>query len=173
MSQLSDTVRRFYELGYTPENGGVLRGPSGKQLSLTVDRSSRKSKGLYAYWQTRDRETGLQPRIYYHKLVAYHLYGEAAFADGVVIRHLDGNSLNNNFENIAIGSAKDNWMDIPATIRQRISDAGGVASRKLSAERLAEFKSDREAGMSYKKLMAKYGLSKSTVSYIVNGKTYK
>jgi hypothetical protein len=167
MSKLNENVRRFYGLGYIPEDGGKLKSPKGRYLSLTIDNNN------YYYWQTRDRDTGYQPRVYYHKIVAYHLYGEKVFQEGVVVRHLNGNSLDNSFINIAIGSAHDNWMDVPENIRQKISDCGALVQRKLDKQKLNEFYTDRSNGMTYKKLMEKYGIAKSTVSYIVNGKTYK
>ena len=46
-----------------------------------------------------------------HRLQAYIKYGDAIYARGIVVRHLDGNPRNNRYENIGIGTALDNWND--------------------------------------------------------------
>lgn len=49
--------------------------------------------------------------VYEHRLVALKIYGPAAAAPGIVIRHLDGNRMNNTPDNLALGSQGDNVMD--------------------------------------------------------------
>jgi hypothetical protein len=54
---------------------------------------------------------GKHIRVLAHRLQAYIKYGDAIYAKGIVVRHLDGNPKNNKLENIAIGNQLDNWND--------------------------------------------------------------
>lgn len=86
----------------------------------------------------------------------------------MVVRHLNGNILDNSITNIEIGTNSDNMMDIPEKIRQKRSSN---ANKKYPDDIVSLIKSDREKGMSYKELMNKYNiLSKGTLSYIINNR---
>lgn len=84
----------------------------------------------------------------------------------MMVRHLDGNYLNNSESNIDLGTNSDNMMDIPKGVRVSRSSN---ASKKYSDELAQAIKLDKENGMSYKELMIKYDISsKGTLSYIIN-----
>ena len=55
---------------------------------------------------------------------------------------------------------------------QHILDLG-PSFRKLSDADVGNLKRDRLSGMTYAELSEKYGVVKSTISYILNSKTYK
>lgn len=79
----------------------------------------------------------------------------------MVIRHLDGNSLNNKEENIEIGTSSDNMFDIPEKVRIKKS---ALANRIYSNELIKQIRRDKELGLSYKDLMKKYNIkSKGTL----------
>jgi hypothetical protein len=54
-----------------------------------------------------------------HKVIAFAIWREAAFARGIHVRHLDNNSENNRAENLALGSASDNERDKSAVVKSR------------------------------------------------------
>lgn len=56
-----------------------------------------------------------------HRLVAYIKYGNAALRKGIDTRHLNGDKLDNSWDNIAIGTRSDNMQDMPKELRMRIS----------------------------------------------------
>lgn len=64
-------------------------------------------------------------------------------------------------------------MDKSLEDRKWLAMIGARTQRKLSEEEVQQLRNDRNAGFSYSKLMAKYNIAKSTVSYIVNKYTYK
>lgn len=64
-------------------------------------------------------------------------------------------------------------MDKSPEVRQRVAEYAASFQRSLTEERVAQLREDRENGDTYAQLMKKYGLAKSTVSYIINRKTYK
>lgn len=56
----------------------------------------------------------LKRRVRYfqeHRVVAFRKYGEIVFEKGIMVRHLDGNKLNNTPNNLAIGYNQDNVND--------------------------------------------------------------
>lgn len=64
-------------------------------------------------------------------------------------------------------------MDMPKNVRIQKSIKAAKTLRKLTTEQMSEFRKDRESGFTYKMLIAKYKIAKSTVSYIANNKTYR
>lgn len=72
-----------------------------------------------------------------HRVVAFNKFGLVALSGGVIIRHLDGNKLNNSPENLALGTHQDNkddhmtsirdaarWRDIALTLFRMITGKG-------------------------------------------------
>ena len=47
----------------------------------------------------------------FHHLQACQKFGDKIYEEGMVVRHLDGNPLNNTWDNIEIGTDYDNHMD--------------------------------------------------------------
>ena len=98
--------------------------------------------------------------VFIHKMQAFKKFGEKAFEGGICVRHLNGNSVDNSFENIAIGTQKQNMLDVPK--EKRILNASNPKYNHL------EIIKDRNEGMSYKDIMEKHGISsKGTLSFIV------
>lgn len=101
-----------------------------------------------------------------HQFVAYTKYKEKLFNKYVHVRHLDGNKLNNNEINIAIGSASENCLDKPKEIRIKCAINASNHVKKYNHKQIIN---DRKSGMTYKELMRKYNISsKGTISFIVN-----
>lgn len=108
-----------------------------------------------------------------HRLQAYQKFGDEIFKSEVEVRHLNGNSLDNSWDNLALGTASENALDKPREVR--IQSAVNAASklRKLTKEQLEKLRVDRSSGLSYQELASRYDIAKSTVSYVCNNKTYK
>jgi len=49
--------------------------------------------------------------VYEHRLVALKTYGPSAAIPGIVVRHIDGNKVNNNPSNLILGTQSDNARD--------------------------------------------------------------
>jgi hypothetical protein len=94
--------------------------------------------------------------------MAYQKYKEMALSNGIQVRHLNGESLDNSYHNISIGTQSENQMDIPSQIRyDRSSRAGSAAS----PHNWAEIDEYRNAGASYGDILKRYGVPKGTLSY--------
>ena len=84
---------------------------------------------------------------------------------------MNGNSLDNSWDNIEIGTNSDNQYDIPVKIRiERSSNA----NKQYSDELLNQVIEAREQGMTYKEIMEKFGIKcKSQVSFMINKRIRK
>ena len=154
MSKLNKALLIAYDKGYYVDQNGVVYGPKGKVLSL------RLNKRGYFLFNVRYSNICVVSCLV-HRLMAYQKFGAAIFEAGVVVRHLDGNSKNNSFHNIAIGTASDNMLDIPKDRRILL------ASNPIYNHQ--EIVNDRNAGLKYSEIMSKHGIkSKGTISFIIN-----
>lgn len=168
---ISKTSRRMLEAhrqGYRITDGGVVLKPDGTACYV-YDRNKR---GLM-YTHFNVRIDGKPTNAPAHRLQAYQKFGNALFHKGVVVRHLNGNSLDNSASNISLGTQKENAYDRDPEVRQAHAKKGAATLKKLTPAQHKALLADRASGMTYKELMAKYGLAKSTVSYIVRGITYQ
>jgi len=138
--------------GYFVDDDGIVYGPKGNILKLSGSR--------YLHFSMRDT-SGIRWPCTVHKLMAYQKFGADMFYDGIVVRHLDGDSKNNSFYNIAIGTASDNRLDISKDRRILL------ASNPIYNHQ--EIVDDRNAGLKYSEIMSKHGIkSKGTISFIIN-----
>jgi hypothetical protein len=70
-----------------------------------------------------------------HKIIAYIKYGDAALSENVQVRHLNDVKLDNTWDNIGIGSAKQNMQDMSkekriAKSRKGLETMGAEASKQ-------------------------------------------
>lgn len=108
-----------YQKGYRAMEDGTIIGVKGNQLKLWKMPSD--------YWAFSAKNYKKTMNITVHRFVAYQKYGDKIFDDGIVVRHLDGNHLNNSFTNIEIGTQSDNIFDIP---KERRSNQAKMSDRK-------------------------------------------
>lgn len=162
-----------YKKGYRVNDVGEVISKKGVQLKASARKRSDRSRSQ-CYRRFTIRTTGRNTRpVPIHALCAYQKYGDAALAEDVVIRHKDGDSLNNMPGNIILGSPKDNANDMTVLAHHVRSLKAAMKKRKLSRDQIIELLARRESGETYKQLMHRFGIAKSTVGYIVNKKTYR
>lgn len=169
MSNLSinqEALILAYEKGYRVENGNVI-SCRNKIVKLGKD-----TTGYFVFYfrfpaKIYKRKT---INIKVHRLVAYQKFGKKIFEDGVVVRHLDGNKLNNLDENIGIGSQSDNMMDKTKEARLQHSLLATVKNRKFTDEQIKLIREDHKIHkMTYPEIMKKWEItSKSSLSYMIN-----
>lgn len=101
-----------------------------------------------------------------HKLVCATYYGETPF-EGAVVRHLDGNSINNAPDNLDWGTYSQNWDDAKfhgTMIHEKHHNA------KITME-IAE--SMRASGKTSWELSKEYNVTPKTIRRVLNGQTWK
>lgn len=104
-----------------------------------------------------------------HQLQAFQLFGDAMFEPGVVVRHLDGDAFNNRPSNIALGTVRDNIMDRPEENRKEHAAKATAANPGVRKD-WDQIEADHAAGLGFKKLSQKYGISTGTLSTHFNKK---
>lgn len=116
-----------------------------------------------------------------HKFVAYQLFGEEAF--NKVVRHLDGNVLNLNKNNIKLGTHSDNNLDKPKEKRiaaakkarrsQGIRPQGTILDFSVANQVRYGFENQRLSKAEYVRRMARQlQVSISTIYAILSGRIW-
>lgn len=156
MGKQEEITRLSKEKGYYVDKDGNLFNCKSQKLS-----TSKNNKGN-GYLSFNIRLNGSKPtRSFVHRLQAFQKFGDELFKEGIVVRHLDGDSTNNSYNNILIGTQIDNMLDVP--LEKRIINASNPLHNHEVIIK------DRVNGYTYKQLMDKHGISsKGTISFILN-----
>ena len=152
MSKSEEAVKTASIKGYIVTEVGTVIGKNKKELSLY----NYKNYFFFSIklFNSKTKLVGV------HRLQAFQKYGEKIFEKGVQVRHLNGISSDNSFNNIAIGNNSENQLDIPK--EDRILRA---SNPKYNHE---DILMDRNLGLTYRELMIKYNISsKGTMSFII------
>jgi len=172
MNKLSKRNRALIaaiEKGYHATEDRVVIGSSGKKLKLQTAPSGRKCFGVWY-------ESAVV-MICVHRLIAYQKFGDALFQEGMEVRHLDNNYLNNAPKNIALGTHQDNVCDEPSGFRSYESVDRKQIAREASPLNWSDVKEIRKLYSSgeytQRQLAEQFGVSRKTISNVVNRKTWK
>lgn len=152
----------FYELGYRILNCGKIISKSGCEIKGGLDGEGYirvNSRGKFNYFMA-------------HRLQAYQKYFDKIYEKGIEVRHFNSNRIDNSYDNILIGTHKENMMDKPEHIRMAAALYASSFVRKYAREDVVNFHDNN--GKSYKKTMAKFNISsKGTLHFILNGRKPK
>lgn len=128
---------------------------SGVEIGYTDDRGYR-------------RITFGDKKIQVHRLV-WAAHGDKKLAPNLVINHKNGNKEDNRIENLELVTVSENNLH-----RFRVLKHPAVCGhRKINKEIAQEIRELRKSGWKYPELCKKFKLCKSTISYIINNKTWK
>lgn len=105
-------------------------------------------------------------RTYVHILVAEAFIGPKPFPDACV-RHLDGNPSNNAASNLAWGTYLDNEND-----KRKHGTWDARFGGKLTERQRQEIRARAKAGESQRDLAIEYGVSRPTITRLVNRSTW-
>ena len=144
-----------YEKGYRVTKDGDLLNPKGKKIGCI------NSAG---YEHTGFNVNKKRINIATHRLQAYQKYGDKLFKDGILVRHLNSNPLDNSFNNISTGTYKDNYMDIPEKNKKKM-----VYDRiKYSKEFVLKLREEYKLIKNYSELGRKYNISTGVIWDLIN-----
>jgi hypothetical protein len=146
-----------YDKGYRITKDGKAIGINGNELKLN------DHKG---YKRLNFRNGVKISHVYVHRLQAYQKFGDKLFEEGQLVRHLDGDSNNNSWDNIELGTNSDNMMDMSAEIRLNKALHATSFWRKHDKGEVRAYYSEHK---SYKKTMEHFNItSKGTLHFILN-----
>lgn len=119
------------------------------------------------YVSFRYQVGGISKWLSGHRIVYRKFNGP--LAEDLVINHIDGNTLNNVPSNLELETQSKNNEH-----RFRVlKNPAVLGNRKMTNEQILEIRELQKAGWTNRQLREKFGLSKSTISYIVNNRTFK
>ena len=156
----------IYEKGYRMDKEGNVYNHKFVKLNPYLVKNSNYLK--ITVW---DKSRWDKPkRINVHRLQAYQKFGDKIFEEGIVVRHLDGNPLNNSWENIEIGTSSDNQMDRNPECRKKHATN---ASRKMqdsvrSYEERCKIYEKLKNGISYRTIEKENNIRRSALSFMKN-----
>lgn len=163
---------------------GIIYGMRGRPLSV-------RRHGSQRYPTVPLVVRGMPRRAYSvpaHKVVAAALWGSAAFAPGVHVRHGRGGVLDITRGNLTLGSPSDNEKDKDPEVRSRVGRAArsfqsNLVNAKLSWEQVRALREEHRRLRithprklppgSMRDLEKRYGVSKTNITDIVKGRTWK
>lgn len=146
--------------------GEFIRIHKGKVLSPGLAGSGAIGK---RYPQVQLCRDGNVKQKAVHAIVAEAFIGPCP--DGEEVRHLDGNSLNPEANNLAYGTKKQNSMD--RVIHGTDNRGEKNYSAKLDVSAVNAIRERFSNGESYKVLVSEYGVSDVQIYNIVNRKSWR
>jgi len=169
MTKTQECIKYAIASGFrVSRDGKHVFGSTGVELKQRLSGRSQRR-----YWSVkvrlpgeglrRDGAAGIVVPVHVHRLVAYLKFGEAAL-ESTVTRHLDDDPLNNAWDNIVLGTKKENAMDRSEEDRRLHARKAGRTNSRPD-EFWIQVEAEHAAGASYKELRERHGLSKSTLSY--------
>ena len=164
LSKRNQQVVEAYDRGYRVVNNEVISPYTGKARKLCIAKNTG-GVNYYGFSLTHDAN------VYVHRLAAYQKYGPKIFEDGVVVRHLNGDSLDNADNNIEIGTQSDNIFDRVSEDRREHAIKAAKSIRKYTPEMLDKIRAYHRETKSYKDTMEMFGItSKGSLYHILNNK---
>ena len=105
LSKKNKLVLETFQEGYDISKEGWLIRKDG-----SIKKEFRVGKNGYLFVSLR-LPLDKRGQISIHKLQAYKKFGELMFKPNMVVRHINGDKLNNSYENILIGTQSENQLD--------------------------------------------------------------
>lgn len=107
LSNQALALKKAHSKGYSVTRSGMTLDNKGEIVETLT------SKEGYEYFNYRIRRNGssFYGQVYVHRLQGYMKYGDMVIDKKIHCRHLNGNKLDNSYDNIFIGEAADNRAD--------------------------------------------------------------
>ena len=123
-----------FEDRYEVSDGGEVRSTVDTHGNKIEPRIKKRTVNAQGYWCVSLSRHGISRMYTIHSLVANAFFGPGV--EGSEVRHLDGNRLNCNIENLRWGTSSDNSEDMKnhGSINRIATDASRVVSIKEAGE---------------------------------------
>lgn len=100
-------LKKAYRKGYHVTKSGVPLDKNGNIVKTSINKDGYK---YFTFKFVRDGEE-IYRQVHVHRLQAYGKYGDVFTKKNTLARHLNGDKLDNSYNNIFIGDAADNRED--------------------------------------------------------------
>jgi len=162
LSKLKVNTILAFKKGYSISPCGKLFSPRNKEMKPSWHLKNGNRYARFAFNKTK---------VYWHHLVAYQKYKEKWIFSDLLVRHLDGDSENNSYLNIKLGTRRDNTMDIPQNKRKRNLKNAHLACRRFTQEEIQKIKNELKTKTAYR-IAKEINCNPKTIYDIINGLTY-
>jgi hypothetical protein len=159
-----DRIIVAYKKGYRVTDDGTLISSKGKILKGYIGTHG------YLFFCIKDNKKTYSIPI--HRFAAYCFYGDELF-EHECVRHKNNIKTDNFRNNLILGSSKENYSDNPEDWKINFSLSGASKKRKLTEENVKEIRKMIAENYSYKQISEKFGVTKTTIQQIKEGKSYK
>lgn len=153
-------------IGYKINNDGKIINPKGQIINGYAKKIRSNSETRYLTF----RFLGKQLKV--HHLVALQKFGVQWLFGDLIIRHKNDNSLDNSFDNIVLGTVKDNYYDQPKEKQLRGVSKAHEACRKFTDEQVRNIREAKKT-KTYTELAKEYQCHFATIKSIVKRRSYK
>lgn len=164
-SKRTEALLEAINRGYDISKQGIVTNPKGK-----IIHGCNSGNG---YLRFTFRINGKFRNFSAHQLQAYIKFGEKIF-DYPCIRHFNDNKEDNSWDNIGLGTHKDNASDRFKNGYTGSDNVNAIeVNRKLTDKQCIEVYNGLKSGVTQKYYCIKFGLSKSTMSCLIRSGYYK
>ena len=165
MSISNNALIHMFISGYYIDFVGHIYSPNNIQL-----KSYKNGKRKLKYYTVPYRYNGRPCTINVHRFIGLFKFGNKIFNSELQIRHLDGNSLNNSWYNIGIGTRSQNMMDVHESIRVWRAKRATLKTIKYDHDDVKKYYLE----YGYKNTLKQFNISsKGTLHYIITKKSYR
>ena len=161
---------------YITRDGRVWSGPRRNLIGRRLKGKWLKSNlGSHGYATVDLFKGGKRKTLLIHRLILEAYVGPCP--DGMECRHLDGDPVNNNLENLCWGTSFENTRDAikhgthkpPPALRDRLNP-----NTKLIRQNVMEIRDLWSCGLFRQREIARlYGVAQATIWAVINNKTWK
>lgn len=109
--------------------------------------------------------------VKYHRFQAFMKFGFDLYIHDLV-RHLNNVKTDNSWENIALGSHKENFSDNPPSYHKNMLKSAVQANRRFTDSQVLKMDQLRNEGITYKEIGDIFEANKSTIHYVLNKNDY-
>lgn len=152
---------KAYESGYRISENGEIFNPNKVKLNGTINAKLK----YHSFGFRIENET---KSIFVHRLQAYQKYKEKLFEPGILVRHKNGNHLDNSLDNIFIGTSLDNILDINPNNRILNTVNSTKIKQKYSNDLIIYIRHKYINGVKQIELFKMFNIPKSGIHHILN-----
>lgn len=170
---LQKAIKIAYQKGYRVTHDGKLLGLKGNELTV-----KKRGKQRYPTFSVNVKDL-TKSGVYgipVHKFAAYCFYGDDVFKEGLVVRHLNANTLDISKENIILGTYSENERDKKKEVRIRVAKYARSKqrtwNRRFSDEDIRSIRSRIEKGETSASIARSFGVTKGCIHLIKKGENY-
>jgi len=148
-------------LQYTIDRNGILKNRKGKTVG-SLNRQGYEKIQITLGGKCKD--------VFTHRIQAFKKFGRKMYEKEIQVRHLNDIKTDNSYQNIELGTAKDNYQDRGKEAIVKSQKIATKASIKYSDELIQNAKNYYKKTNNLKKTAQKFNIPETSLHYRLKGK---